>query len=173
MTSYDLAKRWNIGLETAKKTLLKTTQRALRTSPNPLLSQWYSTNDKVLRYRRLPVDLFTDTVEAGIVSHRGNKYALVYAHRKTWCNAYPVAKKSDAHETLSLLFAQEGVPSTLVMDGTREQVMGKFVQKARQADCHVKQTELYSPWQNAAEGTLRELKKSAGQKMIKTNSPRK
>ena len=35
---YDLAKRWNIGLETAKRTLLKTTQRGLRTSQNPLLS---------------------------------------------------------------------------------------------------------------------------------------
>ena len=27
VTPYDLAKRWNIGLETAKSTLLKTTQR--------------------------------------------------------------------------------------------------------------------------------------------------
>ena len=79
VTPYDLMKRWNIGLETAKKTFLRTIQRGLRTSPNPLLSQWYSTNDGMLRYRRLPVDLFTDTLEAGIVSHRGNKYAQVYA----------------------------------------------------------------------------------------------
>ena len=108
VTSYDLPKRWNIGLETAKKPLLRTTQRGLRTSPNPLLSQRYSTNDRMLRYRRLPVDLFTDTLEAGIVSHRGNKYAQVYAHWNTWCKAYPMARKSNAHETLSLLFAQEG-----------------------------------------------------------------
>ena len=108
VTPYDLAKRWNIGLETAKRTLLKTTQRGLRTSPNPLLSQRHSTNDRMLRYRRLPVDLFTDTLEAGIVSHRGNKYAQVYAHRNTWCKAYPMVKKSNAHETLSLLFVQEG-----------------------------------------------------------------
>ena len=73
VTPYDLAKRWNIGLETAKQTLLKTTQRGLRTSPNPLLSQWYSTNDRIFRYRRLPVDLFTDSLEAGIISHRGNR----------------------------------------------------------------------------------------------------
>ena len=72
VTPYDLAKRWTIGLETAQQTLLKTTQRGLRTSPNPLLSQWYSTNDKMLRYRRLAVDLFTDNHEAGIISHRGN-----------------------------------------------------------------------------------------------------
>ena len=66
VTPYDLAKRWNIGLDTAKKTLLKTTQRGLRTSPNSLLSQWYSTNDRMLRYRRLPVDMFIDTLEAGL-----------------------------------------------------------------------------------------------------------
>ena len=71
VTPYDLAKRWNIGLETAKRTLLKTTQRGLGTSPNPLLSQPYSSNDRMLRYRMLPVDLFTDTLEVGIVSHRG------------------------------------------------------------------------------------------------------
>ena len=62
-----------------------------------------------------------------------------------------MVKKSDAYETLSLLFAQEGVPSTLVMDGAREQVMGEFRHKARQADCHVEQTEPYSPLQNAVE----------------------
>ena len=78
------------------------------------------------------------TPEAGIISHRGNRYTQVYAHRNTWCKAYPMAKKSDAHVTLSLLFAQEGVPSTLVMDRAREQAMGEFRHKARQADCHVK-----------------------------------
>ena len=93
VTPYDLSKRWNISLETAKKTLLKATQRKLRTSPNPLLSQQYSTNDR-MRYRRLPVDSLLTHLRQG--------------------------------EILSLLFAQEGVPSTLVMDGAREQVMGEL-----------------------------------------------
>ena len=44
------------------------------------------------------------------------------------------------------------------MDGAREQVMSKFRQKARQADSQVKQTEPYSPWQNAAEAMIKELK---------------
>ena len=51
--------------------------------------------------------------------------------------------------------------------------MGEFRHKARQTDCHVKQTEPYSPWQNEAESTIRELKKGAGRKMIKSNSPKK
>ena len=66
-----------------------------------------------------------------------------------------------------------GVPSTLVMDGVREQVMGEFSHNVRQADCHVMQTEPYSPWQNTAESTNRELKKGAGRKMIKSTSPKK
>ena len=43
----------------------------------------------------------------------------------------------------------------------------------QQADCLVKQTEPYPPWQNAAEGTITELKKGAGRKMIKSNLPKK
>ena len=58
------------------------------------------------------------------------------------------------------------------MDGAREQVMGEFRHKARQVDSHVKQTEPYSSWQNAAKGTVRELKKSAGRKMIKPTPQR-
>ena len=50
-----------------------------------------------------------------------------------------MAKKSGAHERLSLLFAHEGVPIALAGDGVREQVMVEFRHKARQADCHVKQ----------------------------------
>ena len=84
-----------------------------------------------------------------------------------------MAKKSEAHETLSLLFAQEGGPSTLVMDGARDQVNSEFRHKARQADFHVKQTESYTPWQNAAESSIRGLKKGAGRKLIKANSPQK
>ena len=57
-----------------------------------------------------------------------------------------MTKKSDAHETLSLVYAQEGVPSTFMMNGVREQVMGEFRHKASQEDCYVKWTEPYSPW---------------------------
>ena len=74
-------------------------------------------------------------IDAGIVSHRGNRYAQVYAHRNTWRKAYPMEKKSDAHETLALMFAQVGVPSTLVMDGVREQAMGEFRHTASRLSC--------------------------------------
>ena len=78
--------------------------------------------------------MFIDTLVAGIIPLRWNRYDQVYAHNNTWCKAYPMAKKRDAHETLSLLFAQVGVLSTLVMDGVRTQVMVEFMHKAWQTD---------------------------------------
>ena len=59
-------------------------------------------------------------------------------------------KKSEAHETLSLLIARDGVPNVMIMDGAREQVMGEFRRKCRQAGVHVKQTEPHTPFSSAA-----------------------
>ena len=82
-------------------------------------------------------------------------------------------KKSDAHEGLSLLAQRDGVPPSIIMDGSKEQTLGTFRKKAREMGIHVKQTEPYSPWQNAAEGAIRELKKGTARKMARSHSPRK
>ena len=148
------------------------TQRGLRTAPNPLLSQRYRTKDQMFRYKRLSTDIFTDTMLVGIKSHHGNTCTQVHAHGNTWYKAYPMKTKGEAHHLLSLLFSHEGVPKTLIMDGVREEAMGEFRQKARQADCQVKQTEPYSPCQNTAKATIKELKKGTGRKMIRTGSPK-
>ena len=39
--------------------------------------------------------------------------------------------------------------------------------------CHVKQTEPYTPWSNAAEAAIREVKRGAGRKIAKTQTPSK
>ena len=81
-------------------------------------------------------------------------------------------RKGEVHEALSLFFQRTGVPDRLVVDGSTEQVQGPFKRKCLEAGCHLKQTEPYSPWQNAAEGSIRELKRGAGQKMTKSGSPK-
>jgi hypothetical protein len=83
-----------------------------------------------------------------------------------------MTRKGEAHETLSLLFHCDGVPPTMVLDGSKEQTKGDFKRKLREADCHTRQTEPYSLWQQAAEGCIRELKHGVSRKMIKTGSPR-
>ncbi len=60
----------------------------------------------------------------------------------------------------------------MVLDGSKEQCLGNFKRKLREADCHLRQTEPYTPWQQAAEGCIRKLKRGVSRKMIKTGSPR-
>ncbi len=59
-----------------------------------------------------------------------------------------------------------------VTDDSKEQTKGEFRQKLKEADCHLRVTEPYSPWQQAAEGCIRELKRGSSRKMIKTGSPK-
>jgi hypothetical protein len=54
----------------------------------------------------------------------------------------------------------------MVMDGSKEQILGKFCHKCRQAGLHVKQTKPYTPWLNAMEGAIHELKQGAGHEMV-------
>ncbi len=168
-----LSKKWGISPEKAKNTIQRTTQRGIRTVLHPSLSRRFRTNDQALRYRRLPHPVFGDTLIAGTTSLQGNKYAQVFATSFGWSRAFPMQHKSDAHEALSLLFQRDGVPPACIVDGSKEQVKGEFRRKLKEASCQLKQTEPYSPWQNAAEGNIRELKKGAGRKMIKSGSPKR
>ncbi len=83
-----------------------------------------------------------------------------------------MTRKGEAHETLSLLFHCDDVPPTMVFDSSNEQCKGDFKRKLRKADCHARQTEPYSPWQQATEGCICKLKHVVSRKMIKTGSPR-
>ena len=70
-------------------------------------------------------------------------------------------QKADAHEGLSLMAQHDGVLPHIIMDSSKEQTMGTFRRKVKEMGVHVKQTEPNSPWQNAAELTIHELKKGA------------
>jgi hypothetical protein len=146
-----LAGRWIITPDCAKKTVQRTMQRGVR-SLNPTLARGFPTNDQMLCYKRLPHMTFSDTMFARMPSRSGNKCAQVYATSFGWARAHPMTRKGAAHETLSLLFHRDGVPPTMVLDGSKEQTKGDFMRKLREADCHARQTEPYSPWQQAAEG---------------------
>jgi hypothetical protein len=117
--------------------------------------------------------MFTDTMESDVMSKQGNKYAQVFATQFGWTRVYPMAKKSNAHEGLSLLFARDSVPNCLIMDNSKEQTLGQFRAKAREADCWIKQTKAYSPWSNFAKLAIQELKKGCARKMIKARVPKR
>ena len=80
----------------------------------------------MLRYKRLPHPIFTDTMFAGTASVGGYKCAQVYTTSFVWCCAHPMKRKGEAHETLSLLFHRDSVLPFMIADNSKEQKLGEF-----------------------------------------------
>jgi hypothetical protein len=162
-----LVKNWGIGIEAAKRTRLVTTQRGIRRMVHPSLTKRYKTNDRQLRYRRLPVTMYTDTMYSTILSRQMNKAAQIFTTDFGFVRTFPMKKEKEVHEALSLLFHRDGVPNVMVMDGSKAQVEGKLRRKLRDAGCHIKQTEPHTQSSNMGEGAVRELKKGVGRQMLR------
>ena len=76
-----------------------------------------------------------------------------------------VMQEPQAHDALGLLFAWDGVPPKMIVDGVKEMRLGEFALKCKEATCYLQGTEPYSPWSNSAEHKIRELKKGAARKL--------
>jgi subtilase family serine protease len=87
-----LAKNWGIGIEAAKRTLLVTTQRGIRRMIHPSLTKRYKTNDMQLRYLRLPVTMYTDTMYSTILSRQQNKADQIFTTDFGFVRAFPMKK---------------------------------------------------------------------------------
>ena len=139
---------------------------------HPSLSRRFRTNDRNLYYHCLAHPIFSDTIFDSTVSRKGDRCAQVYATNFGWARAFPMASRSEAHETLSLLFVWNGVPPTCICDNARELVQGNFHQKLKEAACPLKQLEPYTPWSNATERKIKELKKGASHKLLRSRAPK-
>ena len=157
--SKTLSKRWNIDFGKSKRNVQRTTKRGVWSCINLTLSRRYPTNDRMLRYKRMPDPVFSDTLKAGTLSKRGNKYGQAYCTSYGWSICHPMAKKSEYHDTLSLVFKQDGVPTKMIVENSREQSLGEFERKCKEADCHLVNTEPFPHWSQLAEGCIRELKR--------------
>ena len=94
----------------------------------------------MLRYKRMPHPVFTDTLSAGTTSKDGNKCAQVYGTSFGWARLMAMKTKGQAHETVAPMFKRDGVPPNIVSDGAKEEILSRFVERCREADCHLVQT---------------------------------
>eukprot|EP00804_Cyclotella_cryptica_P004620 CCRYP_006942-RA/>CCRYP_006942-RA protein AED:0.23 eAED:0.23 QI:0/-1/0/1/-1/1/1/0/675 len=169
-----LAHCWQIPLHKAKKKVQRTMQRGVQTVLRPTLSRHFRTNDRMLCYRRLPCNLYSNTMFCPKVTlARGYKMVQICASDFGWSRCYPMTLKSEAHEALGLLFAREGVPPKMIVDGAKEMKMGEFARKCKEAHCYLRSMEPYSPWSNSAEHEIRELKKEAAGKLMRSGAPQR
>ena len=81
--------------------------------------------------------------------------------------------KNEAHEALALLVQQDGMPPVVICDDSIEIILGEFNRKLKEASCHLKQTESFTLWLNAAKREIKELKKGSSRKLIKSGAPKR
>ncbi len=70
-----------------------------------------------------------------LYSHQNNKCAQVFVSDFGWVQLHPMKIKDEAHKTLSMMFQLECIPQSMVVDGLKEQTLGKFFQKLVDAHC--------------------------------------
>lgn len=168
----ELAKRWHISLEVAKRTIENTTQKGVRDYTNMTGTRRLRHLTQQLAYRPINAVCYTDTMFAQVPSLT-NKYtcAQIYCTEFDWTKVYPIRSKADAHLTLDLLHHQVGAFKVMIPDNARELVAGSFREKLRRAGTIIAPIEAYTPNQNRAESAIRELKRMYRRTMIKSNAP--
>ena len=85
-----LADIWDIGLETARRSIKGTTRLCPRNTTDISLNRCYEANDRMIRYKHLDLTLFMDTMFASKrvgKSHRNYTCVQVYAMGKGRSNA--------------------------------------------------------------------------------------
>ena len=85
----------------------------------------------------------------------------------------PMKLKGEAYEALSLLFQHDGAPLDKICDNANETILGKFNRNLKEASCHLRQTELFIPWLNAAKREIKEPKKGSSRNLIKSGTPKR
>lgn len=175
ITPQELASKWGIGVETAKKTLQATTQLAIRQAIHPIQRR-FRTEIMQLRYPRLGGrhgKFHTDTFFSKVPSLTGCTMGQIYTNDINFTKFIPMKKKSDAPDTLLAFMQDVGIPSHLHSDDAKELTQGRMGEITRKAWIKTSQSEPYSPWQVRAELCNRELKKAVRYTMSKTRAPKR
>ena len=117
-TPEELARKWNIGLQTAKDTIRVTTQRGIRTAIHPMTLR-VRVDHLHLHRPRLRGTWYTDTLLSKVKSKLGNTCANVYTQGK-FTRVIPMTSRKDAGKSLVDFTDDVGIPERLITDGATE-----------------------------------------------------
>jgi hypothetical protein len=166
-----LSKLWTVSEELAQGAIDHNTQLCKHHADNSL-SRNFTTNDRMLRYKRLKSVFFTDTlVSLSTKSTRGNSYAQVFVSDKGYIAIYPMQSQSEFKNALHWFCKQVGVPTTLVMDGHKAQKNNETRRFCHQVGTIMRVLEEGTPWANRAELYIGLLKEAVRQDLRQSNAP--
>ena len=155
-----LSKLWLVSEKLAKGAIESNTQLCRHNSDN-VLSRQFSTNDRMLRYKRLQSAFFTDTMFATpkAKSKRGYTCCQVFVSDKGFVAVYPMASQEEFKTALHWFCKQVGVPVDLIVDGHKAQTSKDVRRFCNQIGTTLRILERNTPWANRAElyiGLLKE-----------------
>ncbi|KAI2492429.1 hypothetical protein MHU86_22109 [Fragilaria crotonensis] len=172
VTPENVARRWMVGLETAKNSLKVTTQQGIRSIPNPATRR-FKTQMAHLRYPRLRGMFYADIMEPKIKSIDSQRYAHIIGNGRGYTKAYPMERKNESIYALDDFVKKVGIPVLLCDNDATMEGWGEWKKRIRKYSIDPKYTEPYSPFQNKAELDIRELKRMIRRFQDKTRSPRR
>ena len=166
-----LARRWSIGLQTAKDTLARTTQRGIHDLRNTVMGHRIKPSCYQLKYRHIRSNFFTDTLFSNVTSLTGHKCGQIFINNLALVKFYPMKQVKDAHLALTSFHHEVGVPPIIYTDGHRGLTQGEFACKVRGSGFFLKTTEPFTWRQNLAENGIKELKRLHRRSQHESNSP--
>jgi hypothetical protein len=172
ISAIDLAKVWSIDEETATRTLKITTQLKQQDADGSL-SRNFSTNDRMLRYKRINTHFFTDTffVTKKARSTRGHNCVQLFVSDKGFVYVVPMKSKGEFPYALKMFAKEIGVPPALIMDPAGEQTSNKVKKFAREISMTLRILEEHTQWANLAEKYIGLLKQAVRKDMLESDCP--
>ncbi|MGH3054118.1 MAG: hypothetical protein ACRDL7_03970, partial [Gaiellaceae bacterium] len=165
-----LARRWGVSQSVASETLKLTTQRGVRYMQD-YTDRRYRTRQAQLRYPHLRTQVYSDTMFSDVKSLRNFICAQVFVTSDDFNRVYPMKLRSDAGDTLNEFIKDIGIPELLITDNAGEETGAEWERVRKYYLIKQKGTEPYSPWQNKAELTIKELKKHFRRIMNRAQAP--
>ena len=106
-------------------------------------------------------------------STNGHTCGQIFVNNIGFYHFTPMNKESEASNALVEFIQHVGIPSKIHTDGSKLQSKGNWAKLIK--SYHIKHsfTEPHTPWQNRAEGAIKELKRHTARLMRVTNSPKR
>jgi hypothetical protein len=166
-----LSKIWVVTEDLAQCAIDHNTQLCKQHADNHL-SRNYTTNDRMLRYKRLKSVFYTDTLFAlKTKSTRQNTCAQLFVSDKGFVAIYPMRSQSEFNQALHWFCKEVGVPNTMVMDGHSAQVNLKTRRFCNEIGTIMRVLERGTPWSNRAELYIGLLKEAVRRDLRRSDSP--
>jgi hypothetical protein len=173
MVPEELARKSNIGIQTAKDAVRLTRQRGIRTAIHPMMRRVWVDHLNLNR-QRLKGTWYTDTLLSKVKSKLGNTRANVFTQGK-FTRVVPMTSRKDAGKSLIEFTDNVGIPEQLITNGATE-FTGRhteFIRETRRMCIMLHTTEQGRKNQNhAAERKIGFLTKCWKLRMTKKKVPK-